>query len=225
MNFSTEMQKATHSLLETIQNLRRGGKAVRIITLTELYDLCSTSSERDVINTIVALNPAIIDIPIPDDLKKIEQQFYTIGQEDFLIWNIFLSQEAHQAYQSMRNDCLEETGLRPIISSGYRSPAYQIITFLQSLQNEKWDYAQTITKVEIPGNSEHNFYTYHALDIFCSHTEGKASHTFSVLKEFQHTPVYTWMIREAYSYGFTLSYPEHNTSGKIFEPWHWKFNK
>ena len=30
------------------------------------------------------------------------------------------------------------------------------------------------------------------------------------------------MVRNAYKYGFTLSYPEEN-GYYIFEPWHWRF--
>lgn len=42
------------------------------------------------------------------------------------------------------------------------------------------------------------------------------------LQGFQGTPAYEWLVKNAYKYGFTLSYPENN-SYYVFEPWHWRF--
>jgi len=40
--------------------------------------------------------------------------------------------------------------------------------------------------------------------------------------EFQTSPAYEWLKKNAYQYGFVLSYPEENSYYK-FEPWHWRF--
>lgn len=39
---------------------------------------------------------------------------------------------------------------------------------------------------------------------------------------FEKTPAYAWLTDNAYTYGFTLSYPKNNAY-YIFEPWHWRF--
>jgi len=42
------------------------------------------------------------------------------------------------------------------------------------------------------------------------------------LTGFENTKAYTWLVKNAYEYGFTLSYPEGNAY-YVFEPWHWRF--
>ncbi|MFZ2556244.1 MAG: D-alanyl-D-alanine carboxypeptidase family protein, partial [Minisyncoccia bacterium] len=44
----------------------------------------------------------------------------------------------------------------------------------------------------------------------------------SLTKSFSTTPQYEWLTKNAYKYGFVLSYPEGNTFFQ-FEPWHWRF--
>ncbi len=39
---------------------------------------------------------------------------------------------------------------------------------------------------------------------------------------FVNTTAYTWLLNNAYKYGFILSYPKSNAY-YIFEPWHWRF--
>lgn len=42
------------------------------------------------------------------------------------------------------------------------------------------------------------------------------------LSKFEGTSAYTWLLENAYRYGFVLSYPKGNTFFQ-FEPWHWRF--
>lgn len=42
------------------------------------------------------------------------------------------------------------------------------------------------------------------------------------LDGFENTKAYTWLVDNAYKYGFILSYPKSN-SFYVFEPWHWRF--
>jgi D-alanyl-D-alanine carboxypeptidase len=42
------------------------------------------------------------------------------------------------------------------------------------------------------------------------------------LNGFEHTPEYAWLLKNAYRYGFILSYPSGNAYYQ-FEPWHWRF--
>lgn len=42
------------------------------------------------------------------------------------------------------------------------------------------------------------------------------------LNNFDTTTAYTWLVDNAYKYGFVLSYPKGNAY-YIYEPWHWRF--
>jgi D-alanyl-D-alanine carboxypeptidase len=42
------------------------------------------------------------------------------------------------------------------------------------------------------------------------------------LNNFETTPAYEWLVKNAYKFGFALSYPKDNAY-YIFEPWHWRF--
>ena len=46
--------------------------------------------------------------------------------------------------------------------------------------------------------------------------------TAAVLSGFNFTPEYTWLMNNAYKYGFILSYPPTNVY-YLYEPWHWRF--
>jgi LAS superfamily LD-carboxypeptidase LdcB len=63
------------------------------------------------------------------------------------------------------------------------------------------------------GYSEHQLGT--TVDLITIGLSGK-------LQGFDRTVAYTWLLDNAYKYGFILSYPKENTY-YIFEPWHWRF--
>lgn len=62
-------------------------------------------------------------------------------------------------------------------------------------------------------------YSEHQLGTTVDFTTSKNG---SVLSGFDKTTGYSWLQKEAYKYGFVLSYPENN-SYYMFEPWHWRF--
>lgn len=43
-----------------------------------------------------------------------------------------------------------------------------------------------------------------------------------VLDGFDNTKAYSWLLANAYRFGFILSYPKNNTF-YVFEPWHWRY--
>jgi D-alanyl-D-alanine carboxypeptidase len=63
------------------------------------------------------------------------------------------------------------------------------------------------------GYSEHQLGT--TVDLITTGTGGE-------LLGFDRTAAYTWILANAYRYGFVLSYPKNNDY-YIFEPWHWRF--
>lgn len=63
------------------------------------------------------------------------------------------------------------------------------------------------------GYSEHQLGT--TVDLITSGLGG-------VLDGFETTKSYTWLLANAYKYGFIISYPKDNTF-YTFEPWHWRY--
>ncbi|HVV15361.1 MAG TPA: M15 family metallopeptidase [Candidatus Paceibacterota bacterium] len=63
------------------------------------------------------------------------------------------------------------------------------------------------------GYSEHQLGT--AVDLTTTGLNGG-------LDGFDKTPAYQWLLKNAYKYGFILSYPQGN-GYYVFEPWHWRF--
>lgn len=62
-------------------------------------------------------------------------------------------------------------------------------------------------------------YSEHQLGTTVDLTTAAVGATFT---SFENTPSYTWLQKNAYKYGFVLSYPENNAYYQ-FEPWHWRF--
>ncbi|SRR3989344_6808203 len=62
-------------------------------------------------------------------------------------------------------------------------------------------------------------YSEHQLGTTIDFTTPKIGGSFEKIDE---TPVYQWLLENAYKYGFILSYPKGNSYYQ-FEPWHWRF--
>jgi D-alanyl-D-alanine carboxypeptidase len=102
-------------------------------------------------------------------------------------------------------------GIVLLLVSGFRSVDYQA-----GLIRTKLERGQTIEAIlqvnAAPGFSEHH--TGQAVDIA---TPGSRPLT----EEFEDTPAFEWLTREADRFGFSMSYPRNNPFGLIYEPWHW----
>jgi D-alanyl-D-alanine carboxypeptidase len=66
-----------------------------------------------------------------------------------------------------------------------------------------------------PGYSEHH--TGRCVDFT---TPGFAA----LEEEFEHSPAFAWLRRNAAGHGFALSYPRGNVHGIAHEPWHWTWH-
>ena len=104
--------------------------------------------------------------------------------------------------------------LEPTILSGYRSYAEQAAAW-QKWNNEYPEHAHIISTP--PGTSEHQLGT--TVD-FGSPEMDNEFHT-----NFYKTSEGTWLLENAYRYGFTLSYPPNKLeeTGFFFEPWHYRY--
>jgi D-alanyl-D-alanine carboxypeptidase len=95
--------------------------------------------------------------------------------------------------------------------SGYRSHDYQLGIFERKLARGQ-SVAEILRVNAAPGFSEHH--GGRALDIG---TPGEPPAEAS----FEATPAFAWLVENAGTYGFGLSYPRGNPHGIDYEPWHW----
>jgi len=103
------------------------------------------------------------------------------------------------------------TGIQLYAFSAYRSFAEQ--KALKSEYQVTYGAGTANSFSADQGYSEHQLGT--ALDMITPGLGG-------VLDGFDGTKAYTWMLANAYKYGFELSYPKDNNY-YVFEPWHWRF--
>mgnify|MGYP003648498748 CR=1 FL=1 len=118
------------------------------------------------------------------------------------------AQNWHRMQQHAASDFVELQ-----IVSAFRSIDYQCGLFQRKL--ERGIALEDILKVNaIPGYSQHH--TGRALDL--------STPDFTPLEEsFEDSMAFTWLLANAASYGFEMSYPRDNQLGIDYEPWHWAY--
>lgn len=94
--------------------------------------------------------------------------------------------------------------------------AWRSVDYQAGIIQRKLDQGQSMERIlqvsAAPGFSEHH--TGRAIDVT---TPG-----FEVLEdEFERSPGFEWLTRNAGRFGFHLSYPRNNRHGVTYEPWHW----
>ena len=129
---------------------------------------------------------------------------------------IYLDKRAVEPLCKMLDDFKNTTGLRTInVISGARSVQSQ-----KDIYNEKqlkYGYLYTKKFVQAPGFSEHH--TGLAVDLALFNSEDGTS------EDFDGKGKYSWIIENAWKYGFILRYPEDKKSitGIGYEPWHLRY--
>lgn len=139
---------------------------------------------------------------IPDNLVKIPEKYASEkGME--------CNEEALNAFKEM-NEAAEKEGLSLVINSAYRS--YQGQVELSDLYLNSYGQAYVDKYVAKPGFSEHQ--TGLAFDI-----GSRNSNVFASSKE------YTWMLDNAYKYGYILRFTKkyESITGFRSEPWHYRY--
>lgn len=200
-------------IIDLILGKVRAIEHLGIISFSELFELLDRR-ENHLIKKFLKLNPGdfgfkgkFIGMRITTgNLISVDGQFLTKP-----VWAAFLG--VNKAAES-------DIGKKLKIFSGYRSPAYQAIIFLQALQENNFDFFRTIKGVAFPGYSEHGDPISLALDLCATNSDSSAVGP----KNFEKTREYKWLLQNANKYGFYLSYPKNNKDGIMFEPWHWRFN-
>lgn len=141
---------------------------------------------------------------IPNDLKEISVQYAYDGHK--------LKEEAHDAYIKMARKA-KENNISLIANVSYRSYESQEATYDSFKSRYGTNKADEVAAR--PGHSEHQ--TGLALNISTRLKEGEET--------FEDTEAYTWLLDNAYKYGFILRYPKdkEDITGFAFEPGHYRY--
>lgn len=153
------------------------------------------------------------DSPLPSDytppnLKDISTKVRTAGI--IICLRADVVPHITQMFSDAQND-----GVIFMITSGYRKPEIQKYLYDSAMKKNKDTAINSIAK---PGLSEHQLGS--TVDIT------DASIGFSgVDNRFGTSKGGRWLQKNAYKYGFIMSYKkdQEKNSGFIYEPWHWRF--
>lgn len=142
-----------------------------------------------------------------EEAMSLESAEFGADGRDFL-----LIPAAAKAWRLLRKAALDD-GITLFIVSAFRSIDRQAEIVRRKLE-VGLAVEDILTVCAPPGFSEHH--TGRAIDVS---TPGSQS----LEVEFDKTPAYAWLTKHAAEFGYYLSYPEGNTSGYQYEPWHWCF--
>jgi len=136
---------------------------------------------------------------VPDDLVNLYQMRHSFRLASS---EIYLTRECYEAMEKMFAAAEDAEMNGYIVTSGYRDYDRQAEIFAQS----EAGYAQE------PGASEHQ--TGLAFDVTVETGSG-----------FENTPQYSWLMENAYKYGFIQRYPANKShiTGISYEPWHYRY--
>lgn len=110
----------------------------------------------------------------------------------------------------------KQDGIPLIVTSAYRGSGYQYYLLLAFLRQDAYCLSKTFQRVALPEENEHSCVDTPAIDFGI--LGGKAV-------PFEQSETYRWLQANAPQAGFHLSYPQNNTVGMPFEPWHWRWGE
>ncbi|MDD5050751.1 MAG: M15 family metallopeptidase [Candidatus Pacebacteria bacterium] len=130
------------------------------------------------------------------------------------IFNKAYSLQIHDKVQPFLEDMLKDANadkMPLLVASGYRS--FQVQSQIKSRYAVIYGAGTANSFSADQGYSEHQLGT--TVDLTIPSIGGG-------LTGFETTQSYQWLLKNAYKYGFILSYPPNNAY-YIYEPWHWRF--
>lgn len=137
-----------------------------------------------------------------------------VAEIDFEGKSFVLHQSTASAWKKMK-EAAHQDGITLNPFSGFRSYLYQMRMIERHLKNGR-SLEDTLTEIAIPGFSEHH--TGRAIDL---HEKGKTR----LEQDFDQTPDFDWLTKNAHKFKFKMSYPKDNSLGIIYEPWHWYYSE
>jgi len=141
---------------------------------------------------------------IPEKIVPIEKKY---------LYNEAVSKSIHAKVEPYLNEMIDDAlddGIKLWVVSAYRSFKEQ--AGLKGAYTATYGTGANAFSAD-QGYSEHQLGT--TLDFTTEGLNGG-------LDGFDTTAAFTWMQKNAYKYGFTLSYPKGNAY-YVYEPWHWRF--
>lgn len=141
---------------------------------------------------------------VPSDLDKIDDEYVYNEDRDF-----YLHADVLPFLEDMLEDAKDD-GVDIWVTSAYRSFGEQA-QLKSQYQISYGSGANTFSADQ--GYSEHQLGT--TIDFTTTGLGGG-------LAGFGSTAAFEWLEKNAYKYGFVLSYPENNAY-YVYEPWHWRF--
>lgn len=230
---STPIQSFDPSVLQTFAStfvsLKEQGVLTPIVTADDL-NAGLTSEQRAIVDQIVGLKPIDYDVktpyasdlePVPDDLVKVSGQQYTENGEQKTLNDKYVPRHIFEAYTRMNEAFTAgNPGRKLLVLACYRSPAYQVVVFINWLTNNYGgDIAKTIRQVSPPNYSQHTIASKAAIDF--KTVDGSPSDDHP--EAFKETVEYAWLRKYANNFSFYESWLEGNEFGMRAEPWHWQF--
>ncbi len=171
-------------------------------------DLAAPPSSDPVL-TVLDRSYAVGASFVPDDLVPAANAGFTGASGEKLVRAVLIDDLA-----SLR-EAAENQGLRIAIDSAYRSYAAQEATFSSWVTQIGLEAA--LARAARPGHSEHQLGT--AIDVSSPGWSGRFGDWA------RETPEGEWMARNAWRYGFVMSYPAGAAAETCFgyEPWHYRW--
>jgi len=123
-----------------------------------------------------------------------------------------LASTAAQSWAALKSKAHSD-GVTLFTYSAFRSFELQYELIKERLRKGE-SLEQVLQRLAAPGFSEHH--TGRAVDVTCP--------TFPhPTQEFDQSIEFNWLTENASEFKFSLSYPKGNTTGIMYEPWHWCF--
>lgn len=141
----------------------------------------------------------------PADLTSIPSKYTFDRKKDYELYD-----KVEPFLENMLNDA-ENDGVDIKVISAYRS--------FDAQASLKSNYQVTYGAGTANSFSADQGYSEHQLGTTVDFTNTDLGANYET---FDTTEAYTWLTKNAYKYGFTLSYPKNN-SYYVYEPWHWRF--
>jgi hypothetical protein len=137
----------------------------------------------------------------------------------------YLPEHVYSDYLRMMEKMHKDIGRKLFVDSGYRSPGRQAYLFFYYLvKSSEYSLYENAKWIAMPGYSEHGHPVNTAID-FCNNEGINGFSGNQTAEDFVKLPEYTWLLKNAADFNFYMSYPEGNTLGVAFEPWHWHWEK
>ena len=220
-------EKAVVSLADKFNNLFANERLITFKYLRKNLD----TDQRKLIDWLLDLKPGsfglktpFYGIEEPVDSMHFSAQTYLRHNDNGKSYKVtqYVPAKVYLAFRNMNQAFVSEyPKQRMLIASAYRSPAYQTMLIIYYVKQKKFNLTKVLNRVALPGYSEHGLINQTALDLEDSWDHPKSYDDVNFCRTVQ----YRWLIKNAQTFDFGLSYPKDNSDGIDFEPWHWRYLK